>query len=887
MIRLCFLFLFALAVRAAETLPTFDFTSEGAVKEWIAVHDLATLAQTSDGLKATITGSDPYMHGPARDYPTNQPLWINLRIKSERGGNAQMFYFENGAAESNSVHFFVPAGNWNDLRIPLPALAPKTRLRFDPPGATGECTITKIAFEPRPIPLAPSWPKPAAPNVPSSAATIASGDITLAHGKSFGAFEVRLAGQSIAIGNTRSLLGYTISSSNRWIELTNLTKVGKAGGAITAAQSFRDPDGVRWQIAQKFTPAKHPGAFEVETTVSVDADRSIIFFPMLTLLPGVGSFGTNKSQAIFSGLEFLENEPSSSEADVIGPGARRQVPDSLKITFPLMAIAANNSYVGLIWDQQPHLSALFDSPDRIFNTSGHVMALIFPGANPSEREDGSILPYGGTLLRANEKFSCHATIIAGRGNTTIPAIQQYVKGRGLPDLPNTGYTADEFFTLEAHGWLDSKIRDGSKFRHAVGNNFGSTAVADAPFFIDWLADKILDRSLATRLTDTAREALALVPPQNYNSAAIGHIRHPVEALVYGSVHENAAAALAQGRAHLSAFNADAAVKYHAPDKGEDLAKTHWSREANGLAATHVTAVLERAAFSGDRALIKDGLRLLRALDKFRDTVPRGAQTWEVPLHTPDIMGSAYLVRAYVLGYELTGEPDFLEQAKYWAWTAVPFIYLTPPTSAPVGVYSTTPVFGATQFVAPLWIGLPVQWCGLVYGDAIRPLARYDKEGPWLKLANGITAAGIQHTHTAAEPDFQGLLPDSYDLRAQNRNPVPINPATLLPEAIQFYGFDTTYDFRTLLNHRLLVHCPGPITDINENNDSVQFRANGWPKKPWYLLIAGLEKAPRIKVDGHEVTVELNENRIALRLEKPAHIEILGVVASTPTTPLDR
>src|SRR5204863_2120767 len=99
------------------------------------------------------------------------------------------------------------------------------------------------------------------------------------------------------------------------------------------------------------------------------------------------------------------------------------------------------------------------------------------------------------------------------------------------------------------------------------------------------------------------------------------------------------------------FRPDGSIVYQPPASGTDLSRTHWSREANGLTATHVAAVLERAAFSGDPNLVRAGLRLLRALDKFRDTVPRGAQTWEVPLHTPDILASAYLVRAYTRGYE--------------------------------------------------------------------------------------------------------------------------------------------------------------------------------------------------------------------------------------------
>ena len=190
-------------------------------------------------------------------------------------------------------------------------------------------------------------------------------------------------------------------------------------------------------------------------------------------------------------------------------------------------------------------------------------------------------------------------------------------------------------------------------------------------------------------------------------------------------------------------------------------------------------------------------RLLRGLGRFRGTVPRGAQTWEVPLHTPDILASAHMVRAWTLGHELTGDVAFLEEAREWAWTGVPFVYLVSPVPGPVGAYGTVPVLGATQFIAPVWLGLPVQWCGLVYGDAIRRLARHDPGGPWLRLADGIARAGVEHTEASEKPRHEGLLPDSFDLRAQAPNPVPINPATLFPEAIQALGEPTMLDIRRL------------------------------------------------------------------------------------------
>src|SRR5262249_11415239 len=150
---------------------------------------------------------------------------------------------------------------------------------------------------------------------------------------------------------------------------------------------------------------------------------------------------------------------------------------------------------------------------------------------------------------------------------------------------------------------------------------------------------------------------------------------------------------------------------------------------------------------------------------------------------------------------------FLEQARYWAWTGVPFVYLSPPLvdpvraypvepaekpgkkerkADPVGVYATTPVYGATQWVAPNWMGLPVQWCGLVYSDALYRLYQEDHDPLWKQLADGITVSGIQQTWPQNSNRLrQGLLPDSFNLRPQTHNDSSINPGTLLANTIQY------------------------------------------------------------------------------------------------------
>ena len=155
-------------------------------------------------------------------------------------------------------------------------------------------------------------------------------------------------------------------------------------------------------------------------------------------------------------------------------------------------------------------------------------------------------------------------------------------------------------------------------------------------------------------------------------------------------------------------------------------------------------------------MIEQGLALLdKQTALYANTVPRGAQTWEVPLHTPDILASAHLVKAYTLGYMISGKQEYLEQARYWAWTGVPFVYLVNPTEGEIGPYATIAVLGATNWQAPVWFGRPVQWCGLVYCSALHLLSQYDKNGPWETIAKGITATGLQMTWPASDPQAPG------------------------------------------------------------------------------------------------------------------------------------
>jgi hypothetical protein len=241
----------------------------------------------------------------------------------------------------------------------------------------------------------------------------------------------------------------------------------------------------------------------------------------------------------------------------------------------------------------------------------------------------------------------------------VPAVQQTSRSTGAPPLPAARTT----FGNAAYAWLID-IRTNGLIRHAVWPGFGPQPAADAAMWMQWLAEHVEEPLLAAQLTNVAALVLAQVPSSTlYNSYGVGHVRHPLPALVFGAVLQNAAQARTDAQSLLSRFQPDGSVHYVAPSGGTDLGSTHYAPDANGLTADVVRSLLDQASFAGDRSLINTGLRHLGAMGKFRHTVPRGAQTWGA--HTPDILASAR--SSLTRGHQSLAIPT-CSSRRYWAWT---------------------------------------------------------------------------------------------------------------------------------------------------------------------------------------------------------------------------
>ena len=110
----------ALAQSDASPLPSFDFRQAGAVAGWGEPQDVSHIEATRQGMAVHIDGPDPYICGPAREYPAGTPLLLKIRLKSSEGGSFQVFYFGSGqgSSEEHSVRFAVRRGTGRSRPCP-------------------------------------------------------------------------------------------------------------------------------------------------------------------------------------------------------------------------------------------------------------------------------------------------------------------------------------------------------------------------------------------------------------------------------------------------------------------------------------------------------------------------------------------------------------------------------------------------------------------------------------------------------------------------------------------------------------------------------------------------------------------------------------------------
>ena len=246
----------------------------------------------------------------------------------------------------------------------------------------------------------------------------------------------------------------------------------------------------------------------------------------------------------------------------------------------------------------------------------------------------------------------------------------------------------------------------------------------------------------------------------------------------------------------------------------------------GMIALFGKPLFEYAATTRDPAFVAAAERALARMNSF--TVPRGSQIWEIHMQMPDLYASALCVVADLWGYRMTGDERYLDEAQRWAATGIPFFYFWEPERSrlvrsvhvndgdgegpilaerrpaqfyedvrrQVAPYASIPVFG-TSWYAVTWLGIPVQWCGLAWGNAVRDLDRLRPVPHLVRIADGAFRSGANQQCDASY--LAGTLPDSWEISSATSRQPYIIPDRLLEYAYRVLDLPWVETFQ----HRLI------------------------------------------------------------------------------------
>ncbi|MGB9607363.1 MAG: hypothetical protein ACPL7E_02385, partial [bacterium] len=532
-------------------------------------------------------------------------------------------------------------------------------------------------------------------------------------GYGVGEIRVKQKGEWESIGRFPRLARLIYKLGAEKIEMPIYADVPKISRKNEEAQllfskQFKDKANGNWRFALKLTLSKGSDTLKAEYSLACDKDRELLLFEGPLLYAGEGSFGEGKEEALFPGLEWLvDGERSSSSLDISEnhPDRIRYVPHPNKITIPLMSVYNKGLSLALLWDAyqkwdgiNDRPSAVFASPDWFEGRNAHLMGLFLPSVPEWVKENERLAekPY---LLPKGKSLKLTAYIYAsGEAKDALSAMDKWFSLFGIPEpmpIPRGNYLKEIEFSMNAY--LKSLwVPEEEQWWTTKGAGpLLSGKGRPAPFLYDLYEGYLLSPS--KDIKEKCKEMVDLMR-EKYKIEIAGDdlgftFDEPLRSL------------LGMGMQAVSLLNQqweDGSWRFYANRLGTGVFEGYDYRQLGphnavevGTCAHNAYQILRYARMTGDQQVLKAGLKALEFMKRF--TVPRAAQVWEVPVHTPDVLASSDAVDAYLEGYRATGNKEYLEEAKKWARRGLPFIYMWNEAKFPFMRYASIPVFGASLY----------------------------------------------------------------------------------------------------------------------------------------------------------------------------------------------
>ncbi|MFI6817481.1 hypothetical protein ACIBG7_34140 [Nonomuraea sp. NPDC050328] len=644
-----------------------------------------------------------------------------------------------------------------------------------------------------------------------------------------------------------------------------------AADHVVLTGQVTDADGVRWTArvrlaARPVADDAGTAARAIQATYSITPDRQarLLAFGGPSLTAGEGSFGKPKHMGLFPGLEWLvAGERSSSTLDVWPPDSLRTTPHPLRVTVPVMAISAGGSTVSLAWDtnqqwdgQNRYPSARFASPNWLAGQANHLLSLFVPAVPDQVAENApwATTPYSAA---AGRPLSVTADFVVNPTADVLTAVEDWYSLHGVPEPATMPFTWTDELALVRHAYLDSYWDPAVKGWAAWS---GQQAMQYVPYAVNLHLAGLLtgDSAALTRVHEFVVSVLT-----NNGPSALGNMDGTYSGWFHAPFYlghlEGAIAEFEKNRdARINSQLPSGGWAFNPKDKEDEILGVPGT-EIMGVSTVHAHGLLRYARLTGDPVAHQAGMRALAFIEQF--DVPRAVGVWEMPIHTPTLLGSSYGIAAYTEAYRLTGDTRHLDRAIYWARTGLPFLYAWSAPDRPYMPYASISDYGATMFTIP-WFGRPVQWVGLVYAyfllsllDAVadpsctKPFHLPADIGgfPWRRIAEAIVISAL-HQQRTTEP-YKGGYPDSWLLVPNT--PVKdfdLNPDDILKPVVMLLGHPV--DVQTALIHpNTRISTAADVLSAERTSSRLTARLGFFAGHASQLLVTGLPSPRAVQVDG--------------------------------------
>ncbi|MBL7043964.1 MAG: hypothetical protein ISR77_35380 [Pirellulaceae bacterium] len=637
-------------------------------------------------------------------------------------------------------------------------------------------------------------------------------------------------------------------------------------GLLQVQWTEQDDDGAKWSGSVRFELASRSHSITASYDLGCDKPRDLLAFdgPMLYVL--------ERDEAVFPGLEWLvDDEVSSDSLDIAEdhPDRKRYVVHPNKITIPAIGIHSRFGTVGLLWDvhqrwdgQRDKPSAVFASPDRFGNQRAHLAGLFLPTVPEFVEENAreAATPYP---VKPDRPLRLEATIFAdAQADSPLAAIDAWAQKHGFPKpapLPHGSYEGEIEFSMQAYLkslWLP----ETQEWWLTKGNTVMSKTGRPRSYVADLLVGSMLSPSqtVAKQCRDRVEDVIGLVGCEPRLDAARFGRRADL-----GYANPGHAAGLVYSRDERGAWRFDADLKpKDGPFEGRDYYELGPDNAVEvGTCARNAYEVLRYARIAGDWEAFDEMQRTLALMEKFR--VPRAAQVWEVPVHTPDVLAAADAVDAYVEAYRFTRNKRWLHDAVTWADRGLPFIYLWEDPDKPFLLGASIPVFGATWHRGS-WFGRPVQWNGLRYAVALLRLAEHDDSKPWRQIAETVIHSAIHQQEPSG--DEVALWPDAISAIDSSKSAWIFGPQGIIEGVLKLSGRDPEPTTVILGEGRRTIHISAAASfpRVGRQGTSLVFDVSYRSGEQGVVLVSNIGRPNAVQFDG----VPIAERSLIEREKEP-------------------